>query len=402
MAAKHDNNPVRIGPDAVLLSAQDRDVSVDVEVAVVGGGVVGLAIARSLAGRGHDVLLIEQHARLGAETSSRNSEVIHAGIYYPKGSLKARLCTAGRDQLLRYCAERQIPVLRSGKLIVATRTADDAALDRLAALGTANAVPGLVRLSAGEAKALEPELACTAALYSPATAVIDSHAYVLALEADLTAAGAAIARATRVTGLTLKNSGGYAITADTAGTSSRITARALVLAAGCHASTLAGHLASTMTAPVPRTRFAKGHYFNLSGRAPFSRLVYPLPDSTGLGIHFTRSTAGEARFGPDAVWCDPPSLTFDDDGGTRRDAFAAAIRTYWPNLDHDRLTPGTVGIRPKLSEPGAPAADFRIDGPEVHGLDGLVALYGIESPGLTASLAIADTVADRLRHAHRA
>jgi L-2-hydroxyglutarate oxidase LhgO len=371
-------------------------LSVDIETIVVGGGVVGLACASALAERGQDVLLIERHDRLGSETSSRNSEVVHAGLYYPPGSLKARLCVAGRQRLVGFCREAGVAIAPLGKLVVATDVSEIEGLERIAATARTNGVHDVALLSAAEARQLEPALACTAALLSPSTAVIDSHAYILAVEARLRDHNGVVALATHVVDITHEG-GGFRLQTVSEGCATSITCRHLVLSAGLEASRAGRLLAPSLSCPVPETRYAKGHYFALQGRAPFQRLIYPLPGNGGLGIHYTLSTAGEAKFGPDVQWCETPSLEFEDPDGKRRAAFATAIRRYWPDVREESLIPGYTGIRPKISGRGEPAADFAIHGPAEHGLDGLVALYGIESPGLTSSLAIGDLVAAMLR-----
>jgi len=369
---------------------------VDIETIVVGGGVVGLASAKALAACGREVLLIERRTRLGQETSARSSEVVHAGLYYPPGSLKARLCVEGRQRLGDFCRAAGVPYAPLGKLIVAASDAEIADLEGLAGRARANGVTDVRLLSAAEARRLEPALACTAALHAPASAVVDSTGYLLALEARFIDLGGLVAVGTTVVGLQALSGGGFGVRTLANGAETALTCRDLVLAGGLEATHLGRMLASHLSTPVPETHYAKGHYFALAGPPPFSRLVYPLPGDGGLGIHFTLSTAGEARFGPDVAWCGTPSLTFDDPDGRRRAAFVAAIRRYWPGVREEGLAPAFVGLRPKIGAPGGPAADFAIHGPRHHGCAGLVALYGIESPGLTASLAIGHHVADLL------
>lgn len=363
-----------------------------VDSVVVGAGVVGLAVARALATAGRETIILEAADAFGTETSSRNSEVIHAGIYYPAGSLMARLCVAGRRALYAYCAERNVPHRRSGKLIVATTEAEAAALSAIRARAAANGVEDLVEIDGAAARALEPALTTTvAALLSPSTGIVDSHAYMTALLGDAEAAGAAIAYgspmlAARVVpdGFEIDVGGADPVT---------IRARSLVLAAGLQAPALARRIDGLPAEKVPDLWYAKGNYFTLSGRSPFSRLIYPVPVPGGLGTHLTLDLAGQARFGPDVEWVERIDYTVDP---ARGQAFYAAIRRYWPALPDGALEPGYAGIRPKLSPQGAPARDFRVDGPADHGVPGLVALYGIESPGLTASLALADHVVERL------
>ncbi len=324
-------------------------MSVDFQTAVVGGGVIGLAIAEACAESG-DVLLLERHPRLGEETTSRNSEVVHAGLYYPHGSLKARLCIEGRHLLRAFCAETGVPYSALGKLVVACDPSETPALEALAAHAKANGVEGLRWLDASEAQRLEPELACTAALLSPATAVVDSTALMLALETRLTARGGTVAAGTNVVAIE-RDPEHFRVHTVSHGCETVITCRRLVLAGGLSATSLARLVTPPLHGPIPETLFAKGHYYALSGAPPFARLVYPLPTSAGLGIHFTLTTSGEAKFGPDVDWCNEPSPHFDESGGARHQAFAQAIRRYWPSLDDRRLTPAYAGIRPKLAPP---------------------------------------------------
>jgi L-2-hydroxyglutarate oxidase LhgO len=357
---------------------------------VVGAGVIGLAVARALAQSGREVLVLEAAGAIGSETSSRNSEVVHAGIYYPAGSLKAKLCVQGREQLYRFAEEYGVAALRCGKLIVATNEGQHVALRALQTAGQANGVHDLQWLSAAEAKAMEPALRCTAALWSPSTGIVDSHGLMLALQGDAEARGAVIAfrspllggRATAA-GIELEVDGEQPM---------RLLASELVNAAGLRAPELGAAIEGQASKP-PAARYCKGSYFSLGGRAPFSRLVYPMHDHAGLGVHLTLDLAGQARFGPDTEWVDHIDYSVDP---ARADAFYSAIRRYWPALPDGALQPAYAGIRPKIVGPGEPAADFRIDGPAAHGVPGLVQLYGIESPGLTASLAIANHVLELL------
>jgi len=350
---------------------------------VIGAGVVGLAIARALAQSGREVVILEAEPLIGSRTSARNSEVIHAGIYYPKGSLKARLCVAGRQALYAYCAGRHVPHRRCGKLIVAT---DDAEIDRLpaiAAAAAANGVTDLRGVSAAEARAMEPELHCTAALHSPSTGIVDSHALMLSLLGEAEEAGAMLALNTPVVRVAR---GEHGFVVETGGESPmQLGCAELVNSAGHGAVPLARQL----TQVAPPQYFARGAYFSVSGKQPFSRLIYPVPVPGGLGTHSTVDMSGRTKFGPDVEWIGSEDYTLDP---ARAESFYAAIRRYWPGLADGALRPDYTGVRPKISGPGEPAADFRIDGPETHGLAGHVALYGIESPGLTSSLAIADHV----------
>jgi L-2-hydroxyglutarate oxidase LhgO len=363
----------------------------EVECVVVGAGVVGLAAARALALAGREVLVVERAFTIGFETSSRNSEVIHGGIYYPAGSLKAKSCVAGRDRLYVYCHERGVPHARLGKLIVATDETEIAGLERIAAVARANGVDNLEWLSGAEARRLEPALSCIAALLSPATGIIDSHALMLAYQGDAEAAGATVVLRTPVLSGRVR-SGGFVL-AIGGDEPTALYCRALVNAAGLHAPALARLIEGVPAESIPPAYFCRGVYFTLSGRAPFRRLVYPVPVAGGLGVHLTLDLAGQARFGPDVEWI--PEVDYAVDPARSR-AFYAAIRSYWPDLADGALQPGYAGIRPKISGPGEPAADFLVQGPEIHGVPGLVNLYGIESPGLTSSLSLADAVVDRL------
>ncbi len=361
------------------------------ECAVIGAGVVGLAVARALALAGREVIVLEATGEIGSETSSRNSEVIHAGLYYPPGSLKARLSRRGRDLLYAYLDERGIEHLRCEKLVVAASLEEISTLRGIEARARANGVADLCWLTAAEAIALEPEVACIAALLSPSTGIFDSHAYMLSLQGDAEAAGAAFAFTAPVVGGAIGDDG---IRLDVGGSSPAcVGCRIVVNAAGLGAQ----RVASAIGLPselVPPLYYAKGSYFSYFGRPPFRRLVYPVPDEASVGLHYTRDLAGQARFGPDVEWVD--AINYDVDGDRAR-RFYAAIRRFWPGLPEGALQPGYSGIRPKLQRPGTPPLDFAIHGPETHGIDGLVNLFGIESPGLTASLALAEEVLARLR-----
>jgi L-2-hydroxyglutarate oxidase LhgO len=363
----------------------------EVECVVVGAGVIGLAAARALALSGREVLVVERAFTIGFETSSRNSEVVHGGLYYPAGSLKARTCVAGRERLYAYCRARGIPHARLGKLIVAASKAEIPGLGAIASTAAANGVDNLEWLTGVQAQRLEPALRCAAALLSPATGIVDSHALMLAYQGDAEAAGAIVALRTPVLRGRLAN-GGFAL-AIGGDEPISLHCRTLVNAAGLHAPAFARRIEGVPSETIPPAYFCRGVYFILSGRAPFQRLVYPVPVAGGLGVHLTLDLAGQARFGPDVEWVSEIDYSVDPARG--RD-FYAAIRGYWPDLADGALQPGYAGIRPKISGPGEPAADFVVQGPATHGVPGLVNLFGIESPGLTSSLPLADAVVARL------
>lgn len=357
-------------------------------VLVVGAGVVGLAIGRELALRGHEVIVAEAAGGIGTGVSSRNSEVIHAGMYYPTGSLRARHCVEGRRRLYAFCASHGVPHARVGKLIVATTEMEAAKIAAIHAQGVENGVEGLSLLDGVEAQRLEPSLACHAALLSTETGIVDSHALMLALQGDIEEAGGALAFNTPIDRLTRTPEGWVARFGE-----DELIVDAVVNAASFGAQTLARATEGYPAARVPRLVLAKGNYFGCTGKPAFSRLIYPAPVEGGLGIHLTLDLAGRMRFGPDVEWIDAPDYEVDPGRGA---LFYAAIRRYWPALPDGALVPDYAGIRPKLSGPGEGAADFLIDGPAEHGLPGLVHLFGIESPGLTSSLSLAEDVADRL------
>jgi L-2-hydroxyglutarate oxidase LhgO len=359
-----------------------------VDCIVIGAGVIGLAAARALARRGREVIILECERHVGMHTSSRNSEIIHAGIHYQPHSLKARLCVAGRDLLYRYCAERGIPHRRCGKFTVATTDAQLAALNHIEANARASGVFDLAWLEGSEARRAEPALQCIRALSSPSTGIIDSHVYMQSLLADAEANGATIAYDTKVTALRMA-SGGIEI-ATNGETEPVVCARTVINSAGLQAERVAASIQDFPAQFIPTVRFAKGSYFALSGASPFSRLIYPVPLPGGhLGIHMTIDLGGAARFGPDSEWVQSLDYAVDPQQVGR---FAEAIRQYWPGLTEARLYPAYAGIRPKLSGPGEPARDFCISGPKEHGVAGLVNLFGMESPGLTASMAIAEHI----------
>ena len=355
-----------------------------VDAVVVGAGVVGLAVARALAISGREVAVLEAEDAIGTHTSSRNSEVIHAGIYYPKDSLKARSCVAGKALLYEFCASHGVPHRRCGKLIVASEANQVGELDVILQKAIANGVTDLTPLTKAKALAMEPELACVAALHSPSTGIIDSHALMLACLGDAEAHGAMLAlrsffvKAVVNDGFTLHVAG-----------SDPIHTRILVNSAGLKAPTVAKKIEGYPAQMAPRELYAKGNYYSLNKKNPFKRLIYPVPEPGGLGVHLTLDLAGQARFGPDVEWVQRIAYDVDPQRGER---FYAAIRRYWPGLPDGALLPGYSGIRPKTAGPGEPASDFQIQGPRAHGVPGLVNLFGIESPGLTASLALAEAV----------
>ena len=358
------------------------------EAVVVGAGVIGLSVARSLAARGLEVLVLEQDAGIGQATSTRNSEVIHAGLYYPTGSLKARLCVEGRRALYQYCAERGIPHRRCGKLVVATEPDEDAAVQHVYERAHANGVEDIALIGNKQLHEMEPHVRGTSALFSGTTGIIDSHALMLAYQGDAEAGGATVSLRTPVVAGAF---GGGSITIRTGGAEpTEIETTLLVNTAGLGAWDLSSRLEGLDPKTIPPRHLAKGNYFALSGRAPFSHLVYPVPMAAGLGIHLTFDLGGEARFGPDVEWVD--RIDYAVDPG-RAEAFYAAIRRYWPDLPDGVLLPAYAGIRPKTKGPGEGAADFIIQGPADTGHPAYIALYGIESPGITSSLAIGDAVA---------
>jgi L-2-hydroxyglutarate oxidase LhgO len=358
-----------------------------VDCIVVGAGVVGLAVARALALAGREVVILDAAEGIGTETSSRNSEVIHAGIYYPAGSFMARFCVAGRKALYAYCAAKGVPHVNCGKLIVATNAEEDAMLAGIKRRAEVNGVEGMRVLTVAEAVAMEPNLSCTSALLSPATGIVDSHAFMLALQGDAENAGAVPVFFSPVTGGRVVQ-GGVEIEVGGAEPMT-VRCRLLVNSAGLHAPGLASRIVGMPRDRIPTAYYAKGNYFTLSGRSPFSRLIYPVPVPGGLGVHLPIDLGGQARFGPDVQWIDAIDYTVDP---TRADSFYAAVRKYWPALMDHALQPGYAGIRPKIVPRGASAQDFVVQGPRTHGVSGLINLFGIESPGLTASLALAEYV----------
>ena len=360
-----------------------------VDCVIVGAGVVGLAVARRLAQAGREVVVIEEAEGIGTVTSSRNSEVIHAGIYYRAGSLMAQMCVSGKRALYRYCAEHGIPHKNCGKLIVATTAKETEKLQSIRAHAEANGVDDMQLLSGAAARALEPALNCDAALLSPSTGIIDSHAYMLALRGDAEDNGAAFAfhtpllRAKANAGMIELEAGGE--------TPMTLACDLLVNAAGLDAPATARMIEGLPIEQIPHAYLAKGNYFSCSKKAPFSRLIYPVPEPGGLGVHLTLDMAGQARFGPDVEWVDHIDYEVNP---ARAERFYPAIRKYWPTLPDGALMPSYSGMRPKIVPPAVASQDFLVQGPRDHGIDGLINLFGIESPGLTSSLAIADYVAE--------
>ncbi|MDM8358354.1 NAD(P)/FAD-dependent oxidoreductase [Pandoraea communis] len=360
-----------------------------VDCVVIGAGVVGLAVARTMAMAGREVVILESERAIGTGTSSRNSEVIHGGIYYPPGSLKAKLCVEGKHRLYDFCASHGVEHRRCGKLIVATTDQQVGELEAIAANARASGVDDLQWLSADEVTQLEPELHAFGALLSPSTGIVDSHGFMLALQGDAENAGAMLAFDARVVGGRIGHADGIELDVETQGVMSTLLADTVINSGGLYAVDIARTFAGLASDYIPQRYYAKGSYFTCAQRAPFSHLIYPVPEPGGLGVHLTLDLAGQARFGPNVQWVDEIDYTVDPADG---DGFYAAVRRYWPMLADGALQPGYAGIRPKISGPGEAAADFRIDGPAVHGVAGLVNLFGIESPGLTASLAIAEAV----------
>jgi L-2-hydroxyglutarate oxidase LhgO len=359
-------------------------VTEQVDCAVVGAGIVGLAIARELAMAGREVIVLEAADAIGTHTSSRNSEVIHAGLYYPHGSLKARFCVSGKGLLYDYCAVHGVPYNNIGKIVVAVTQDETATLKSYVGKAEANGVRDLRWLSRSELRDLEPAVECVAGFLSPSTGIVDSHALMLAYQGDAENHGASVVFKSPIES---GAAGGGRIVLNVGGDEPMsIACRSVVNSAGLFAQNVARSIEGLPPSSIPPQYFAKAHYFSLSGKPPFSRLVYPVASNAHLGVHVTVDMAGQVRFGPDVCWVDAVDYTFDP---AREPLFYAAIRKYYPGLKEGQLIPGYTGIRPKISGPQEPAADFMIRGPQDHGVTGIVNLYGIESPGLTASLAIA-------------
>ncbi|MBB6250574.1 NAD(P)/FAD-dependent oxidoreductase [Nitrospirillum iridis] len=373
------------GPGAVYATA-------DFDAIVVGAGAVGLACGRALAHRGLAVAVLEAEDAIGQGVSSRNSEVAHGGLYYPTGSLRARFCVAGRRLLYPFLDAHGVSYDKCGKLVVATEAGELARLEAIATQARINDVEGMRWLSAAEVHALEPELRAVAALLSPESGVFDSHGYMVALRGEIEGQGGVVVTGTPVLGVAPRDGGGF--TVRTGGRDPyAVTTRLLVTAPGLSAQDVAARIEGFPPALIPQAHYGKGSYFALNGRAPFRRLVYPPPIPGALGVHYRRDLGGQARFGPDLEYVDAPDYRVDP---ARADGFYRYIRRFWPGLPDGALVPDYAGVRPKIHGPGEAQPDFRLDGPEVHGLPGLVTLFGIESPGLTSSLAIGEAVADLL------
>ena len=362
----------------------------DFDAVVVGAGAVGLACGYALSRRGQTVLVLEKDAAIGQGVSSRNSEVIHGGLYYPTGSRKARFCVQGRRALYAFLESRKVAYRRCGKLVVATSDEEAARIEAIAEQARTNDVEGIEVITGAAAMALEPGLKASAAVVSPQSGVFDSHGYMLALQGEIEAAGGAVVTSTPFEGATPIAGGGFEVRAGGADPTT-LTTRRLVTAPGLSAQTVAARIEGFPAAEIPALHFGKGVYFRLQGKAPFERLVYPPPIPGALGTHYRKDLGGQAVFGPDLAYVQTEDYSVDP---ARAEGFYAYVRKFWPALPDGALAPDYAGIRPKIHGPGEPAPDFRLDGAERHGLAGLVALFGIESPGLTSSLAIGEAVAD--------
>ena len=367
-------------------------MSLQVQAVVIGAGAVGLACARALALAGKEVIILERNTDFGLETSARNSEVIHAGIYYPPGSLKAKMCVQGRQRLYAFCQSHGVVHSRCGKLIVATSERQLSELKNIQARALANGVDDLELLTASQAVALEPSLHAMGALLSPSTGIINGRAYMLALLGEAELHGASLALNSRVQSMQ-STATGLQLSVLCDGVEETLLADLVVNAAGHQAIALANTCDAVAAEKIPRAYLAKGNYFSLAGRSPFSRLIYPVPEPGGLGVHLTLDLGMQARFGPDVEWVQTEDYSVNPQ---RAEVFYAAIRKYWPDLKDDALQPAYAGIRPKTVPQGSPDADFQVQGPDEHGVAGLVNFYGIESPGLTSSLALADVLCERL------
>ena len=365
-----------------------------IDALVIGAGAVGLAVGRALAQAGRETIVVERESHIGQGVSSRNSEVVHAGLYYAPGSNIAALCVRGKALLYELCAARGVAHSQLGKLVVATDPSQHAALKLLEAKALANGVP-VTMLTAAEAQAIEPSLACTAALLSPTTGIVDSHGFMVALQGDMEHAGGILALESVVLSADFTHSDGTAVTVRSGDSVTEFQANIVVNAASLHATHLARQFRGLAAEHIPQEYYAKGSYYSLAGRSPFRHLIYPAPSGAWLGVHLTLDLGGQAKFGPDLEWLDnhdPDAIDYTVDL-RRADGFYEAVRRYWPALRDNALQPSYSGVRPKIYAPGQPSADFRLDGPVVHGVRGLVNLFGIESPGLTSSMAIAERVA---------
>lgn len=365
---------------------------VDFDSVVIGAGVVGLAIARSLAESGREVLILEANPNIGQGISSRNSEVIHAGIYYPKGSLKQSLCIAGRHLLVEYCESRKVEYRNLGKLIVANTEQDIQSLPKILANGIANGVSDLRMVFQDELNELEPNLRATQAIISPSTGIVNSHALMLALLGDYECAGGLLSCNSLVSGIRVIKDG-FSIVVTGSGESSEITCTELINSAGLDAQKISQTFGDGVVLNIPKSRYCKGTYFSLSGKSPFSRLIYPVPNNAGLGVHLTLDLSGRAKFGPDTEWISKPNYEVNS---KRKGEFVNAIRDYFPDLNDAELNPDYAGVRPKIVSSREPAADFSIQFSDLHFIQGYVALYGIESPGLTSALAIGELVKQKI------
>ena len=359
---------------------------------VIGAGVIGLSIARSLADTGREVLILEANASIGQGISSRNSEVIHAGIYYPYESLKRRLCIEGRTLLTEYCESRKIEFKKIGKLIITNEQEDVQKLKRILSNGTRNGVSNLKMLFEDELSELEPNLNAKQAIFSPSTGIIDSHGLMLALQGDFERAKGLLSLNSSVAGIKAIKEG-FSVKVDSIGESSEVTCRELINSAGLNAQKISKTLNNKYDNTIPEPRYCKGTYYSLSTKSPFSRLIYPVPNNAGLGIHLTLDLAGRAKFGPDTEWIDEPNYEINSD---QKGKFVDAIKNYFPSLNEEELYPDYVGVRPKIASYNDPPADFSIQFSDQHSILGYVALYGIESPGLTSALAIGEFVKQRL------
>jgi L-2-hydroxyglutarate oxidase LhgO len=366
-------------------------LALDFDVAVIGGGAVGLATAYALVRRGLSAVVLEKEAAVGQGISSRNSEVVHGGLYYPTGSLKARLCVDGRRRLYAFLEAHKVAFDRCGKLVVAPSQEDIPRIEAVLTQALANGVEGIERVTGTEARRLEPALSAVAAVISPQSGVFDSHGYMLALVGEIAAAGGAVVTRTPFLKAQPLPGGGWRVFAG-GDEPAEFACGRLAIAAGLGAQGAAAAIEGYPVQLIPRLHYGKGVYFRLAGPSPFRRLIYPPPIPGSLGTHYRRDLGGQAHFGPDLEYVEAPDYDVDP---ARAASFYSDIRRYWPGLTDGALEPDYAGVRPKLHGPGEPQPDFRIDGPEAHGLKDLIALFGIESPGLTSSLAIGEEVAGR-------